>query len=465
MPKDADLRRAESLRMQIVEDVLNLRCPHCKTVFEDFSGCFNLTCSRSYCGAQFCAHCLIDYGVASYTCPLFIIVHCLGTFGLIEQEDHIMPKKNIPLSALYLAILSVLSANQSFAQNFIITPAPGYAMPTTVYPGETVSAYYTITNQTNTTRRGYVLQGHPRTVTQNASSKSYCPTPITLIGHAHCIMQLDITGEAKSNFAICNGTSCSTAAVPLNITQLAILPNTTVGYYRNTNGSFAPLSYTSINGGISWTVSAAPLPLPADVNTTPDNQDSELISSTCDSAGHCSAVGAYTNTNGGIGPLSYTSSNRGASWTVNAAPLPLPADAYISFAFLVSNTCYSADLCNAVGFYLNVVDNVVGFAPLSYTSINGGISWTVSAAPLPLPTDVNTTLADQNSQLNSSTCDTAGHCSAVGVYTNTSGGKAPLSYTSSNSGISWTVSAAPLPLPANVNATPDNQDSELRKVS
>ena len=76
MPKDADLRRAESLRMQIVEDVLNLRCPHCKTVFEDFSGCFNLTCSRSYCGAQFCAHCLIDYGVASYTlrhlpgCPI-----------------------------------------------------------------------------------------------------------------------------------------------------------------------------------------------------------------------------------------------------------------------------------------------------------------------------------------------------------------------------------------------------------
>ena len=61
MPKDGDLRRAELLRMQIVEDVLNIRCPRCRTVFEDFSGCFNLTCSRNDCRAQFSAHCLRDY--------------------------------------------------------------------------------------------------------------------------------------------------------------------------------------------------------------------------------------------------------------------------------------------------------------------------------------------------------------------------------------------------------------------
>lgn len=48
--------------MNIVEDVLNLRCPACKTVFTDFEGCFALTCGSNTCRRAFCAWCLQDCG-------------------------------------------------------------------------------------------------------------------------------------------------------------------------------------------------------------------------------------------------------------------------------------------------------------------------------------------------------------------------------------------------------------------
>ena len=44
--------------MNIVEDVHKLRCPACKTVFTDFTGCFALTCGSNTCRLAFCAWCL-----------------------------------------------------------------------------------------------------------------------------------------------------------------------------------------------------------------------------------------------------------------------------------------------------------------------------------------------------------------------------------------------------------------------
>jgi len=107
--QDGDLRRAEMLRMRIVEDVLNIRCPRCRTVFMDFTGCFNLTCSRSECGAQFCAHCLRDYALP-YTarhvegCPIIN-----GRSGTLHefQAYH----RSTLLSSLHLYLCSILLAH------------------------------------------------------------------------------------------------------------------------------------------------------------------------------------------------------------------------------------------------------------------------------------------------------------------------------------------------------------------
>lgn len=112
----------------------------------------------------------------------------------------------------------MLAAKQSLASaNFTISPAPGFHLPTQVQKGSVVSAFYKVTNQTNSPRIGYSVQGAPATVTQNNSNSSYCQSPISLAAHASCILQLDISGMAISNFALCKGSSCTTAAVPLNV--------------------------------------------------------------------------------------------------------------------------------------------------------------------------------------------------------------------------------------------------------
>lgn len=56
--QDIDQRQAEIIRLEIVDDILTLRCPKqdCRMAFVDFTGCFALTCSN--CRTQFCAWCI-----------------------------------------------------------------------------------------------------------------------------------------------------------------------------------------------------------------------------------------------------------------------------------------------------------------------------------------------------------------------------------------------------------------------
>jgi hypothetical protein len=58
--KDADEKTAAKLRKTIVEEVLTLKCPRCKTAFVDWDACAALTCMT--CGAAFCAWCQLDCG-------------------------------------------------------------------------------------------------------------------------------------------------------------------------------------------------------------------------------------------------------------------------------------------------------------------------------------------------------------------------------------------------------------------
>lgn len=56
--QDRDERAAEVVRMDIVENILTLRCPNpeCRAAFYDFDGCFAVTCTK--CMHQFCGWCL-----------------------------------------------------------------------------------------------------------------------------------------------------------------------------------------------------------------------------------------------------------------------------------------------------------------------------------------------------------------------------------------------------------------------
>jgi hypothetical protein len=50
----------------IIDDVMNIKCPKCKSAFESFSGCFALTCVYLNCQCHFCAWCLQDCGTDAH---------------------------------------------------------------------------------------------------------------------------------------------------------------------------------------------------------------------------------------------------------------------------------------------------------------------------------------------------------------------------------------------------------------
>eukprot|EP01052_Picozoa_sp_SAG31_P039169 SAG31_NODE_5377_length_2576_cov_1.652806_1_plen_299_part_00 len=58
-------RKIDTARRDI-EDLLNLKCPRCGTVFVDFSGCMALTCRKAGCNAAFCAWCQKDCGTNAH---------------------------------------------------------------------------------------------------------------------------------------------------------------------------------------------------------------------------------------------------------------------------------------------------------------------------------------------------------------------------------------------------------------
>lgn len=114
-----------------------------------------------------------------------------------------------------LCLVSLLfSTKLALAANFLITPYG--TLPTTVIQGQSVSANYTVTNLTHTSRYGYFIAGLPATVTQNGTAPN-CSNPINLAANASCNLRLDITGAVSSNFAICKGNSCTTATTPLHV--------------------------------------------------------------------------------------------------------------------------------------------------------------------------------------------------------------------------------------------------------
>lgn len=73
--------RLRIARLRIVEDILELRCPRCNTVFLDFDGCIALNCERAGCGCAFCALCLADCGADAH-------MHC-------QTHGHLYPDHNV----------------------------------------------------------------------------------------------------------------------------------------------------------------------------------------------------------------------------------------------------------------------------------------------------------------------------------------------------------------------------------
>ncbi len=187
---------------------------------------------------------------------------------------------------------------------------------------------------------------------------------------------------------------------------------TTVGFDNNT----VPLSYTSTNSGVAWALSTTQPP----VNGTGGGY---LNGVACSSDGAtCTAIGSDSST----APLSYTSTNGGVAWALSTTQPPVNS----SGGGYLNGVACSGDgaTCTAVGFDNNTV-------PLSYTSTNSGVAWALSTTQPP----VN---SSGGGSLYGVVCSSDGAiCTAVGFDNN----DAPLSYTSTNGGIDWALSTTQPP--------------------
>ena len=189
---------------------------------------------------------------------------------------------------------------------------------------------------------------------------------------------------------------------------------TAVGVYQFMSGpdSWASQGLLVSETAGSWGTGVAPS-LPA--NAWTPNPQAGLSSVSCASAGNCTAVGEYSNNSPTTQGLLLTQT--GGTWATGVeAPLPANAETSApgSLYSLNSVSCASAGNCSAVGAYL---DNSINGHGLLLTETAGSWATGVDAA---LPADAATD--QQFVLLRSVSCPTAGNCSAVGGYTDSSGG-------------------------------------------
>ena len=216
-----------------------------------------------------------------------------------------------------------------------------------------------------------------------------------------------------------------------------------VGSYYDSSGNRQGLLLSESGGTWSAGVEAT---LPAGAGSEPGVH---LPSVSCASAGNCSAVGYYIDSSGNRQGLLLSES--GGSWSAGAKMTP-PGDAgpdpHVS---LYSVSCASAGNCSAVGNYFDAGDADSSGYQLGLVLSESGGTWS-AGAKVTLPDDAATAPHDAYVNLSSVSCASAGNCSAVGNYFDSSGNQQGLVL--SESGGSWSAGAKMTP-PAGAASNPD----------
>src|SRR5439155_925475 len=175
-----------------------------------------------------------------------------------------------------------------------------------------------------------------------------------------------------------------------------------VGGYNDGAGNVHGLLLTETAGTWAAGLEAS---LPANAGSNPDIS----LSVSCASAGNCSVVGSYADTSGHYQGLLLTET--AGTWTAGVeASLPANAGAD-ALVFISAVSCASAGNCSAVGTYFDLSGHTQG---LLLTESAGTWAMGVEATP---PAGAAT---DPQVFLDPVSCGSAGNCSAVGNYADSS---------------------------------------------
>lgn len=170
------------------------------------------------------------------------------------------------------------------------------------------------------------------------------------------------------------------------------------------------LGFTLKETSGTWS-NATQIVLPSSANTNPYLQVHQIA---CASAGNCTAVGSYVNSNGNTVALLLNETS--GSWATALTPaLPANASAYAG-AVLGEVTCTSVGNCTAFGTYTN---NAGAIEPLAVSEVSGKWSRGVGITmPAGAATNPHTFFYYGSAQMS---CPSVGNCAAGGQYRDSSG--------------------------------------------
>jgi len=191
---------------------------------------------------------------------------------------------------------------------------------------------------------------------------------------------------------------------------------TAVGYFKNAGGGYEAMTMTSTDG--VWANAQLATFGEGVQNATPFAVFSSV---SCVSAGHCTAVGYFKNAGGGREAMTMTST--GGVWA-NARPATFGEGVQYSSPYAVFNSlsCVSAGHCTAVGYFKNAGG---GREAMTMTS-TGGV-W-ANVRPATFGDGVQSSSPED--EFYSVSCVSAGHCTAVGYFTNAGGDYEAMTMTS-----------------------------------
>ena len=127
-------------------------------------------------------------------------------------------------------VLFILSSINTYASPLTIVPKAGTELPTSLVAGSTVTAYYTIYNNTRSIRNNNYIKSLPPNVSQVTTGGTYpdtCGKTFNLNPlNGSCTLQLLISGPVDGNnsnpqntLTVCfsNGNGCSGTDFPLDV--------------------------------------------------------------------------------------------------------------------------------------------------------------------------------------------------------------------------------------------------------
>ncbi len=265
------------------------------------------------------------------------------------------------------------------AANFNITVKEGTTLPTMIGAGGLASAYYTVTNQTNSARNGYVVQGLPQSVTQNTTGLN-CGNPLNLDAHASCTLQLDITAPVVTNFALCLGSSCTTAATPLNVVLEPGFSQLLVGSYDNFDYNVVPLLAERVSNTSSWVYPPSIITnLPSDYEAGGDG----LFDASSLTSGLLIAAGYYNNAVHQYPWLAQSSGMGDWTYSINSQTPALPDD-FSDYGLFNATACVGL-WCVAAGSYYSIGSYDY---PLLAQTTDAGQTWSYAVDGANAPSDI-----------------------------------------------------------------------------